>query len=549
MASNSANVHPSLNPVKPSLEEFRMHNASLPISRLNYDILIDIFMLNTVTDMKNRHLPSQTTRRSSQVCHLWRSIMLNYPMLWAASVDFEDHTPWMKQVVARSGSVPFPDIVVPSLSVYFLNHGLPRLRKSIIVREDNVLDVIPDLLYLFGDNVSEEMVAWVTPYLYQCRRFFIKISKRHWKHILENILQPLPILHTFSIVIKGSQQTQDSFELPEDLFSNHAPLLRVLDLRGCACHFSSPIFHTLTSLAIRKPSSPHLPTGRGWLEILGNMKDLRKLILICAFTPRDDDSATASMVSLPHLKTLVLEGDNSSCSEVFTHLDFNFDSLEMINVQCNKIRLDDHFTSTISCIHHHLNSSRITRDGLTVQCTPTGLKFDQKGICSQTSDRTYLSFSWFGSFSDRNIMAIFPSFMSVITRSCSEVTLLQLDFVHSAALQDSHIVEILSISPKVEELFIMMDYTLHRLLPILSLNPQDNPNHTSLFPLLRTVILEYVRLGEGNFYNDISTEFVAFVRKRSLMGSQIKEIVFIKCEVAKIITVELEELGVHVTNL
>ncbi|KAF8192446.1 hypothetical protein BJ912DRAFT_1057814 [Pholiota molesta] len=236
----------------------------------------------TVTD--NPHIPSQTTRWTSQVSHAWRSIMLHYPMLWAASLDFGDRLPWIKEVASRAGSVPFTDVVLPSLTTHLMSKEYTNsLMRSALRNEPRS---IPEILYLLGaGTLNEEKLAWAMPYLPRCQRFFVKFKKNLWFHIRENVSQPSPYLHTFSIIIQGSQQTDKDFTLPKDIFANRAPQLRVLDIRGCGCHFSSPVFRNLTTLIVRKPSSSYIPTAVAWLEILGNMKDLHTLVLASAFAP------------------------------------------------------------------------------------------------------------------------------------------------------------------------------------------------------------------------------------------------------------------------
>lgn len=476
--------------------------------------------------------------------------MLHYPMLWAASLDFGDRLPWIKEVASRAGSVPFTDVILPSLTTHLMSKEYTNsLMRGALRNEPRS---IAEILYLLGaGTLNEEKLAWVMPYLPRCQRFFIKFKKHLWFHIRENVSQPSPYLHTFSIIIQGSQQTDKDFTLPKDIFAHQAPQLRVLDIRGCGCHFSSPVFRNLTTLIVRKPSSSYIPTAISWLEILGNMKDLHTLVLTSAFAPPqqgENDSDIEShrdvpMVTLPHLKSLSLLGNSESCSILLTHLDFNFETFSVIDIKCYRIRLDTFFNSMISYLQHHLRlpQTELRQSSLTVLCTPTGLGFTKRSLeGGELCNSRVISLNWFASYADPNIMAIFPSFLSILKDASSEVPQLRLDFNHSDALYDSCIVEILVIFPKVERLYITMDYSLQRLLPVL--NSQNTLNQSSLLSSLRTIVLEHALFEESNDIEDLFD----FVRKRFLTESAIQSIAFVQCGNVSDISVVLKRLGVNV---
>lgn len=525
-----------------TIEERRQHNASNPISLLAYDVLVKIFMLNTVIDLELPHIPSKSTRYASQVQYAWREIVVGYPMLWAASLDLADPPPWLNEVIARTGSTPFGDVILPSLTPHLTSEEYTR---STI----NGVKSIPELLHLLAsEKVNAAKIAFVVPYLHRCRRFFAKFKKDKWLQITESISKPAPLLHTLSFVVQGSwQQGDQDFVLPQNLFDGCAPRLRVLDLRGCGCFFESPIFYNLTILIIHKPSSSHLPTPQMWLKILANMSNLNTLELFGAFSAYERDTTPIQHVTLSHLTSLALTGNIEPCSILFTHLDFPFTPSCMINVRSHRTRLDGFFHSMVSYLQEKLSllDSDVLQSGLALTCKPTGLGFKCGRLEDHRPDDTIISFEWFSSYAGPNIMALFPTFLSILKAACSGVRQLRVDVIHSAALSEERMIELLRPFSNVKTLYMAMSDTVERLLPVMNLRDMDAD--WVPFPVLETIVLEHAfNLGERGHTAEVDG-LLEFIRARSRAKYGIKNVQFSHCGHVFTTIKALEALGINTT--
>ncbi|KJA24383.1 hypothetical protein HYPSUDRAFT_526272 [Hypholoma sublateritium FD-334 SS-4] len=71
----------------------------IPITELGSDVLYEIFLANTyreigsipkdATQFDLSHSPLTITRRTSQVCRMWRDIILQSPLIWARCIDLD----------------------------------------------------------------------------------------------------------------------------------------------------------------------------------------------------------------------------------------------------------------------------------------------------------------------------------------------------------------------------------------------------------------------------------------------------------------------------
>ncbi|KAF9475196.1 hypothetical protein BDN70DRAFT_270676 [Pholiota conissans] len=88
------------------------HHQQAPIFTLPRELLRDIFTVNTHTypyspNFEYRLFPVTITRRSSQVCRLWRDIILASPMIWGRCLDIDilEHSQtWADEVLRRAGN-------------------------------------------------------------------------------------------------------------------------------------------------------------------------------------------------------------------------------------------------------------------------------------------------------------------------------------------------------------------------------------------------------------------------------------------------------------
>ena len=101
-----------------SSHSLSMWHSTSPISKLNSDVLREIFAMNTDENYGRIFLPSELqldcklipliiTRRSSQVCQAWRDIILGSPSIWASCIDLDvlnqKDDCWRNIVLQRTG--------------------------------------------------------------------------------------------------------------------------------------------------------------------------------------------------------------------------------------------------------------------------------------------------------------------------------------------------------------------------------------------------------------------------------------------------------------
>ncbi|KAI6041181.1 hypothetical protein EDC04DRAFT_2893397 [Pisolithus marmoratus] len=101
-------------------------NSFAPAARLPGDVLLLIF---------EHALPDRDTctlRTLSQVCHRWRSSILQAPLLWHKAFNLVDRTMWFSEVLGRTQTVPlefffdatedYSSYAIPNLTTIMINH-------------------------------------------------------------------------------------------------------------------------------------------------------------------------------------------------------------------------------------------------------------------------------------------------------------------------------------------------------------------------------------------------------------------------------------------
>ena len=85
----------------------RLPFYGLPDELLGIIFLINTSKLLTVKQGNENHTcdPYSTTLATTQVCRRWRTVALDYPVIWSRIIDYERHPPeWIETLLARSGS-------------------------------------------------------------------------------------------------------------------------------------------------------------------------------------------------------------------------------------------------------------------------------------------------------------------------------------------------------------------------------------------------------------------------------------------------------------
>lgn len=212
-----------------------------PISKLNSDVLREIFALNTeinyertfsnrqYTSCRIRNLiPLTVTRRTSQVCQAWRNILLGSPSIWASCIDLaaldQKYDWWRNLVLQRTGQAML-----------------------------SVTGPYPYELQLEERHASD---IW---------RFVVKLLQENWSRIrVLNIstafFQPSdsPILEVIGRPAKNLRVFMAFHHFPPtlQLFSNDAPSLTCLSIgtiyESFRFHTASVVFGNLRYLKIRQ---------------------------------------------------------------------------------------------------------------------------------------------------------------------------------------------------------------------------------------------------------------------------------------------------------
>ncbi|KAF9475879.1 hypothetical protein BDN70DRAFT_883141 [Pholiota conissans] len=287
-------------------------NCASPISSLHRDILWIVFSINSdplpyagrYTDDVNL-LPSTNTRRSSQVCKLWREIILQSPSIWGNCFDLDllNHRYyWRNEILRRAGDAP--------LSL--------RIRSRRMAFD--------------GHNDTED--------------FIIKVICEHWERIRvldipvtkkiasnpgvrDALCRPAPQLRVFALlnyregadapVEDGDSYTFSAFPSGSQLFSNNAPSMEhffssgyVLPPSILKSPFPSFVLSgKLRGIILGKPLDIQL---QHLLDIIEQMPLLEELSLHIRDLIPNNGNALPRSISLPLLKSLTM---NSFCADAY----------------------------------------------------------------------------------------------------------------------------------------------------------------------------------------------------------------------------------------
>ncbi|KDR69128.1 hypothetical protein GALMADRAFT_145837 [Galerina marginata CBS 339.88] len=193
-----------------------------PILKLDEDILWRVFMINTKTVMpadKSRH-PLSTCRHSSQVCRLWRSIILGSPALWGRLVDLDHlngkNSCWRDEILCRSG-----DAVL-----WVRGH----------VRDRHMWEYLLSICDTHLARIQHLQITIAYTKSYQADR----------SRLSDALHRPAPLLTTF----KFEGNIGGSLGSPLPLFANVAPLLEVFVAGGFKFNLCAPWLSNLREICI-----------------------------------------------------------------------------------------------------------------------------------------------------------------------------------------------------------------------------------------------------------------------------------------------------------
>ncbi|KAG5716924.1 hypothetical protein E4T56_gene8536 [Termitomyces sp. T112] len=260
------------------------HNALNITARLPDELLAKIFTYHV-----SESLYSQVSRtKMASVCTAWRRVALNCPYLWDC-VHFNSINWITEMVLPRSAQVP--------LYIHLPNDRSPEA-LSIILGEVHRI---------------------------QHLSFRISYERRgkEKQNLLANLVKPAPMME--SCTMRGDDYFTP-FELPDNLFGNHSPKLRMLRVDTLTLSAISPLMSRLTvfDLHMGGVSLSHLMTILAGAPYLTNVKLRNPCSLV---------DTTMVHAHLPHLQYMAISDNIRTVASIIScivhpatiYLDVNID--------------------------------------------------------------------------------------------------------------------------------------------------------------------------------------------------------------------------------
>ena len=248
-------------------------------------------------DRKPDHHISQL--RVSHVCHQWREIALNLPLLWS-HVNFTSeslNSDGIAEILVRAKSAPL------YLEAIFLGHRQDRDRCRTLQKELHTH--VPHIRQL---RISAEPVLL--------------------EGILKGMASPAPTLELLSLssASEGNQRRRtprhSQSSIPDTLFESFTPRLSRVELFECDINWRSPLLKGLKYLEILNPSTNTRPELAVWLAALDEMPQLTTLTLHSASPIAPPfPFVVRHTLTLPSLTRLDILGSSGDCALALAHLD------------------------------------------------------------------------------------------------------------------------------------------------------------------------------------------------------------------------------------
>ena len=304
MISSQANSHEYLRQAIDdeiiSLEESiralrRRRNALAPISSLPPEVFATIFSFVRLPDCILAEPDQLACIRISHICHQWREIALNQPLLWS-HIDFTAVTAaGAAEMLSRARTVPL-----------HLEAMLP-----VCHRNDS-----------WFTSVQKELQTHVT---HTCH-LAISAGPLRLRKIFEGLISPAPTLEYLSLSVEEHEHStsRQRVSIPDNIFAGATPKLCCLVLKNCDISWKSPLLKGLIHLDIHTPSVSNKPSLAAWLDMLYEMPQLKTLALDSASPVVSDNSSLPfevhRVVTLPSLIHLELSAYARECGLALAHL-------------------------------------------------------------------------------------------------------------------------------------------------------------------------------------------------------------------------------------
>jgi hypothetical protein len=262
-------------------------NTHSPVSSLPPEVFAAIFSflcLPGIPSLGGKPGKNLARLRVSHVCHQWREIALNQPLLWS-HINFDTlSSAGANEILVRAKSVP----LYLDANGYWDSVKICLFQKQLQSR-------VPRICHL---SITADAISL---------------------HItLKGLVSPAPTLEYLSVF---SNEYLEIF-IPDNLFNGCTPRLSCLELRNCGISWKSPLLKGLKYLKIRTPSEETRPKLAVWLDALSELPQLKALTLHSAspISPPSpfDVERTLTLSSLTHLD---ISASGWDCALALAHLD------------------------------------------------------------------------------------------------------------------------------------------------------------------------------------------------------------------------------------
>ncbi|KAH9070739.1 hypothetical protein EDB83DRAFT_361810 [Lactarius deliciosus] len=287
-----AQIRALVESVRKSVRTLKLHrNALAPISSLPTEVITTIFsFLRASSSFAGNCL---AWLRVAHVCHRWREIALNQPLLWS-HVDFTTLTlTGAAEMLSRAKMVPL-----------HLEARVPVGRW-----DDSRFSAFQNELHARISHICHLAIS-------------AEPSRLH--RTLEGLTSPAPTLEYLSLSVElagyvsGAIGGRGFVPLPDTLFDGTTPKLSSLELRNCNINWKSLLLRGLKHLDIRMSSE--LPSLSVWLDALDGMPQLKTLVLHSASPIPLIPLNVERTITLPFLTYLDIFDSVESCGLALAHL-------------------------------------------------------------------------------------------------------------------------------------------------------------------------------------------------------------------------------------
>ena len=276
-----------------SIQELRplrhRRNELAPISSLPTEVIGAIFSLLRVPTLDGKP-DHRAWLRVAHVCHHWREIALNQPLLWS-HLDFTAvSSAGAVEILARAKKVPLH----LKANVPFGHWDDARFR-----------------------NLQKELKTHAS----RIRHLELCIEPTQLKKTLNHLISPAPTLEYLFLSCQANKHGSiESIYIPNTLFDGATPRLSCLKLEHCNINWMSPLLRGVEHLHILSYSAPNLSD---WLDALDEMPQLKTLNLHSSLPTSTIDPAPFDVertVTLPSLTLLNISGLVRVCGLALAHL-------------------------------------------------------------------------------------------------------------------------------------------------------------------------------------------------------------------------------------